>query len=623
MKLCVNQDRMKEATEQLAQSLTFTEKEVFSDGKLLDGTNRTRSIAVLLHSDDPAHAELAAGIIDRAQWQMCHFTPFIVSKCLLEQGHKLPQRCHDKIKAYLQSIRHENIDNELDFVGVNDNFPFMSTYTATAFWHIFQDEEMLQTAYRRFGQLERLLKRRGVISEYNSMTYTPVQLVAVAALYRIAPDARCKEIALNAQQRIWFDSLAHYHPEVGSWSGPFSRHYIGSGQGIFAFLQQLLDLKVVVPGNPAGFETWFNMTEAYDCPDEALKLVTDKQYPFVITSTSEYTASTDATPEAAIRDMTKEEDPYEYGAGVSGLYAYQTRRYGVGTATNEWHNGVQTTSFFVNYRRNDSPKTRADSRSVYCRYLLNDETVANQKFFDQGRKMAFGRENQALVLYKPKIACIPSVDTGKCTADLAAHYRNQEISGNLGVTSAKLLILLPLDGVKPDCVMLGDQVLADCEGKSDTPKSVYIKDGDMYLAFHPLQIDDLGRECAMSVRVRDGELEIALYNYVGEKRDFAKRHFLHVRNGFLFSAGCVEENGSFEAFLAQEAKTQIDDRMITSNHARQTYIRAVDAVTAQRKLSCEYAPASESIKFIACDDYAVEFPKLSITGVDTKVIPYM
>ncbi len=623
MKLLFPTERLQEAIAPTARTLTFSETEVFSDEKPLDGTNCTRFIATLLHTEDPALWELAARIIDRCQWRMCHFTPFLVSKCLLEQGHKLPQRCHEKIKDYLQSIRHEFLDSELDFVGVNDNFPFMSTYTATAFWHIFQDEEMLRTACRRFGQLERMLKRRGMISEYNSMTYTPVQLVAVAALAKIAPDERCRNIALQAQHRIWFDCLAHYHPEVGSWTGPFSRHYITQNQGLFPFVRALMDLKVVVPGYPAGFETWFNLTEEYDCPDAAFKLVTDKQYPFVVTGTSEYTASTDATPEAARRDMAQEDECYEYGAGVAGLYTYQTPRYGIGTATHEWHNGVQTTSFFVNYRRNDSPKVRADSRYVYCRYLLNDETVEDQKFFDQGRKMAFGRENQALVLYKPKIAWVPSVASGTISEDLAAHYRKQEISGNLGVQSAKLLILLPLDGVRPDCVMLGQQVLKNCEGKSDSPKSVYIKDGDMYLAFHPTAVDDLGRDCAMTVRLREDNLEIALYNYAGEKKDFARRHFLHVRNGFLFSAGSAEGNGSFEVFLERESQTLIDDRMITSNHARQTYIRQVDAVTKQRKLSCEYAPASESIKFIACDDYALEFPKLEITGVERKSIPLM
>ena len=623
MKLAVSKARLQQAAAEIAQALTFSDTEVFLHGKAIDGSGLARSIAILVHSEEPANWDLAAKMIDRSQFRMCHFTPFIVSKCLLEGGEKLPQRSHERLHAYLHSVRDENVDNELDFVGVNDNFPFMATYMTTAYWHLFHDEEMLATAYRRFGQLERLLKRRGSISEYNSMTYTPVQLVAVAALAKIAPDDRCRQIVLDAQHRMWFDILSHYHPAAGNWSGPFSRHYIHAGQGVFSFLRELMELKVDVSGYEPNSETWFNMTEEYDCPDEAVRLVKEKQYPFVVTGTSEYTASTDATPEAARRDMTVEEECYEYGAGVTGLYTYQTSRYGIGTSTHEWHNGVQATTFFVNYRRNDVPKVKSDARQVYCRYLLNDETVADQRFFDQGRKLAFGRENQALVLYKPKIAWIPSVDTGNCTADLAAHYRRQEISGNLGVTSAKLLVILPLDGVKPDCVMLGDQVLADCEGKSDTPKSVYVKDGDMYLAFHPTEIDNLGRDCAMSVRIREDELEIAFYNYMGEAKDFARRHFLHVRNGFLFSAGSAEECGSFENFLEWEAKTVITDRMITSNHARQTFIRQVDAVTAQRKLSCEYAPASESIKFIACDDYALEFPKLAITGVDVTKLPLM
>lgn len=623
MKVSFPHEKLQAIIRQEVGKLTVTEDAALFDGRKLHGVDIARLISGLIFSDDPAHWELCSQALERAKFYMCHFSPFLVSKLLFEHSHKLSQAAIDNLHGYLHSIRNEFVDNELDFVGVNDNFPFMSTYAACAFWKFYGDEEMLSTARRRFGQLERMLKRRGCISEFNSMTYTPVQLVAVAAVQRIAPDENCRRIALQAQHRIWTDCLAHYHPEVGSWSGPFSRHYIGQNQGIFSFVPALVDLKVNVLYKHFSLGELHHLTEEYDIPDAAWKLVTKKKYPFIVTCTSEYTASTDATPEAARRDMTREEECYEYGAGVTGLYTYQTARYGIGTSTHEWHNGVQATTFFVNYRRNGVPQVKSDIRQVYARYLLNDETVVDQRFFDQGRKLAFGRENQALVLYKPKIAWMPSVASGKIVDSLAEHYRRQEISGNLGVQSAKLLILLPLNGVKPERVLLGEEELADCTGKSDTPRSVYIQDGDMYLAFHPTQVDDLGRDCAMTVRLREDTLEIALYNYMGERKDFTRRHFLHVRNGFLFSAGSVEECGSFADFLEREKQTVIEDRMITSNHARQTYIRQVDAVTAQRKLSCEYAPASESIKFLACDDYALEFPKLEISSLDVKQLPLM
>ena len=619
--------------DRIAGALSFTEDSFSFRGKLYDPATCSWGEEVeasyicnlLLRAGKPEYDRMAADIIDRMDYKTYHFAPTAVGRMLIWHGEQLPGRCHEKIKNYLYTVRHEFVGNDLDFIGVNDNYPLLSTYTACVFWKLYGDREMLDNALRRFGQLERLLKRRGCLSEYCSVAYTPLQLFVSAALEKIAPDDRCRQIALDAQARIWTDFLSHYHPETGSFSGPFSRHYILRGRPMVSLIGGLFPQADGLPEDwcaPASTDDWYFLLESYACPEAVCRLITGKTYPFVFTATSEYAASTDATPEAARRDMTKEEDCYEHGAGVAGIYTYQTSRYGVGTATNEWHNVVQTTSFFVNYRRKDALQELSDSRYVYCRYLLNDESNDDQAFMDQGRKLAFGRENQALVLYKPKIAAIPP-EYGDTPADLALNFKRQEISGNLGVTSAKLVIHLPLNGVKPDCVMLGEQVLEACEGKSDSPKSVYIKDGDMYLAFHPTAVDDLGRDCAMTVRLRDDTLEIALYNYVGEKKDFARRHFLHVRNGFLFSAGSIEENGSFEAFLAREKQTVIEDRMITSNHARQTFIRQVDAVTAQRKLSCEYAPASESIKFLACDDYALEFPKLEISGFDTKQLPLM
>jgi len=637
MRLSMSKERLLGIIDAIAGLLTITEHTFLFRGKPYDPetcqwgeeVEASYICSLLLHTGRPDYVQMAVDIIDRMVYKTYHFAPTVVCRMLIWQGDLLPQRCHEKLRKYLYAVRHEFLGSELDFIGVNDNFPLMSTYTASAFWKLYGDAEMRDNAYRRFDQLERLLKRRGCLSEYCSISYTSLQLFVVAALEKIAPDARCSRIAREVQARIWCDFLSHYHPESGSFSGPFSRHYIKSGRPVLPLMRELFPVNDILVGDKirpwdhgAGIGTWYHLSEDYECPEVAYRLVTDKKYPFEFTATSEYTASTDATPEAARRAMTVEEDCYEYGAGVSGLYLYQTERYGVGTATNEWHNGVQTTSFFVNYRRKDRLLQKSDTRYVYCRYLLNDETNEDQAFMDQGRKMAFGRENQALVLYKPKVAAIPAV-YGDTPADLALNYKRQEISGNLGVTSAKLVVHLPLDGVKPDRVMLGDEVLENCEGRSDTPKSVYIQDGGMYLAFHPTEIDNLGRDCAMTVRIREDELEIAFYNYAGKVKDFARRHFLHVRNGFLFSAGSVEECGSFENFLAREAKTVITDRMITSNHARQTFIRQVDAKTAQRKLSCEYAPASESIKFIACDDYALEFPKLAITDVDITKLPLM
>ena len=298
-----------------------------------------------------------------------------------------------------------------------------------------------------------------------------------------------------------------------------------------------------------------------------------------------------------------------------------TPYYSLGTASKEWHSGVQTASLTVSYKRDKNSKDYNDGRSIFCRYLLNDETVTDQRFFEQGRKTAMGNKNRAMVMYKPKIAAIPA--THNLSGELAEHYRRQEISGNLGVTSAKLIIMLPLGGVMPDEMLVDNKKLTDFSGEFENPQKIYVKDGDVFFAIHPLEVTNKGRKAGMTIRVRGEYLEIALHNYEGEQRNFSRRDFLHVRNGFGFAIASVEEFDSFEDFVEFENKTVVSDRMITTTHSRQTYVRSVEMISEDMKLACEVSPASEGIKFMTCNDFPIEIPKLSVTGFDVSTLPYM
>ncbi len=597
----------------------------FRGKNVSEGVLTKRLTKLLLYTEVEKWQKLAFKIIEATHYEMCHFTPMMMAEILFEYESVLPANCTDKIKEYLYRVKEEFVGHELDFVGVNDNFGMMSTYTAMSQGILFNDDKMKKEALRRFGQLEMILKRRGTLSEYNSMTYTPLQLYVLSCLQKTAPDERLKTIARNAQRRIWADLAAHFHSSTGEISGPFSRHYISNLQTAHKFIYELFNPKnkIELPDfeeHSGAVEILYYLTAQYEIDEEIYNLMMNKKYPFEVFATTEYCASTDATPEAATRDMSAENDFYEYPAGVSGLYTYQTEYYGIGTATNEWHNGVQTSSFIIDYKRNNSENGICDSKQIYCRYLLNDEQKEKQPFMDQGRKMAFGKYNKAVVLYKPKVAAIPAVYSG-LPKFLEEHYKKQEVSGNIGVTSAKLVIVIPKKGI--DEIIIGDEKVKSIPYASENAKSVYIKDGDIYLAFHPLAVTDLGAKNKLTIAERNGNIEIALWNYNGEKRDFAKREFIHARNGFAVTVNCIEDVESFENFMKKESKTVICDEYIMTTHSRQTYIRSVCVKNGDMKLSCEYSPASEGIKNIACNDYPIEYPKLKMTGVDIEKLPYI
>lgn len=358
-----------------------------------------------------------------------------------------------------------------------------------------------------------------------------------------------------------------------------------------------------------------------DCDDAIVDLVHHRKYPFEMKATAECSASNDATPEALAGMASGECDVYTYPAGEEKLYTYMTEYYSIGTATKEWHSGIQTAGFNAVYKRCKNPVTAGDIRSINCRYLLNDASVQDQRFFEQGRKTALGKNNRALVLYKPKVAAAAAVHT--LSGELAAHYRRQEISGNRGVTSAKVVLFFQLHDTMPDEIRINNKPIHHFQAECINPESIYVKDGDVYFAVHPLAITDLGRQNAVTVRIRDNRLEFAFYNYSGEQRDFSKQEFLHTCNGFGFAISSVDECGSFEEFAAAEEKTVITDRMITSMHSRGTYVRSVEMKNDAMSLAAEISPVSEGIKFITCNDYPIEIPKLYLSDFDVSKLPYM
>ena len=138
-------------------------------------------------------------------------------------------RLKQKIVNYLASVKENYMGDELDFVGVNDNFPLLATYAATAMATILDAPEMLDEAKRRLRQVESLLKRRAALSEYAS-GYTPFQLYIVASLYRILPEKWMKDIAYNVETRIWADYLAHYNEKIRTFCGPYARRYLAVGE---------------------------------------------------------------------------------------------------------------------------------------------------------------------------------------------------------------------------------------------------------------------------------------------------------------------------------------------------------------------------------------------------------
>ena len=63
------------------------------------------------------------------------------------------------------------------------------------------------------------------IHEWNSPTYSPVSLQALAKIVECIDDPEAKQLALDVQFAIWRELLAMYHPALDVSCGPYSRAY--------------------------------------------------------------------------------------------------------------------------------------------------------------------------------------------------------------------------------------------------------------------------------------------------------------------------------------------------------------------------------------------------------------
>ena len=71
----------------------------------------------------------------------------------------------------------------------------------------------------------------------------------------------------------------------------------------------------------------------------------------------------------------------------------------MGTATRDWHNGVQSDGFTVLYADRDHATDQKQIGTVFANYTLNGSSPLDG---DLGRKVAFQHNTTAIVLYHPK-----------------------------------------------------------------------------------------------------------------------------------------------------------------------------------------------------------------------------
>lgn len=612
-------ERREEVLWLLRQSVKERGENQLETGATLSGLRERLLIAFsLLSGQDEEGIKHANHLIEQSSYYFCHFSPAISIQILKRCGERLQERPRELLLTYLGSAINGFLGSELDFIGVNDNFPCLAAYTVLFAGDCItgEYERWRSIGQKRLEQFRDLLRRRGAASEFNSPTYTAIQLLMLAEIANSTKDEGQRAIAIECEGRVWEDALGHYHPGTGQQAGPYSRASVEDSMchapyinfPLYAVLGAAMPInplriwfpqhpeyEVIVKGGDEFFmqfsAAWLMNTE-YHVPGGLLEWAVDKPEPYLHQARAEVSASTDDSPHEQPPLLSSEPEWTEYPAGTTALSTFMTSDYALGAATKEFHNGSQTDSFHLLYRRTEIVRSQSEVAAVYARYVINvpEEEYLQRHLLDEGRKIGVHHENAAMMLYKPKIL-------------------NKE-----PISSLKLSLIFSAQPGTLQELRLGDRLWEGSDMDSAEACPVYIREGSVYMAFLPVPLTDHGRGAAVKVRTSKGFVIVSFYNYEGEERHFSSRELAATGNGFVVEVGSARQHGSFEQFRTALYSAAVSEVWRSSPHSRWTLSREVAYVRDGLSLACEYSPASEGIRSILVNGQEPPPPRLHMSG---------
>lgn len=532
--------------------------------------------------------------------------------------HDVATALRKRLAEFVIKVRHSRYN------GYNDNFPSMAALTVIVGAELTDQPALLSDGLAILRSLQELLVRRGVISEYASPTYSAITMTCLAEIVELSHSDEARDLARRAEHRIWTELASHLHLPTSFLAGPHSRAYLvdlcahphnfhivayqAFGESIFVnpLTGQLKprDGQILHGGGTPEFvqsHVGWHTTPTYHIPDDATELALNKRYPFTARASAEH----GAFPRNWSRPERHATTPtLEYQAGESHLHTYMTEDFAVGVADRPFLDSYQHSAYHLTYRRRRPAGSIADLGTVFTRYIVNDRPPRpDQHMPDEGRPLCVAHEGAAMVLYTAKPAW--------------THTPPVEDAATEPVTSLKLSIVIPCFFDKPDELWLGDRQVESFDDQSVEPISIFIKDGPVHMAFHPLISTDLTRAVAVRMATVNGFAMIDLINYRALPRTFNVSELMTCHNGFVAEISDQDAEG-FAEFRQRHASPCITDQYEPNTGMRECRYER-DGMALAMKVS----HVSEGIKFRMVNGRLAPEPKFEASGLDAAAMPWM
>lgn len=573
----------------------------------------------LLESGNPKAVEQANFYLSNAQNLEWHRACFI----LLKYPKLLTEAAVKNVRSVLDRISTEYLKPSWDFVGVNDNFPSMATCGLGLYGEISGKKEYTEAALKRLLKYKDQLIRSGVCSEYSSQAYCFLQIEGMAMLAEYTSNQELKKLSLEVEAFYWFDVLGHFYLPARKMSAPYSRAYAWDmrGQGLtYSMLEQVIGNYLpsrLLDDYYDESEEWIKCRNSacygvtYHCPEKYVQQLVNRKYPYSFIALGDGSPSSDDM-EMALHNITmqnrkplEDDGIMEYPAWQTRIETYMTNKYSVSTSTVPFHSGAQTENFLIVYPKKDFEQNFRNTATIFSRLVINNNETLDKTtdgygdhgivYDERGRRMAIQDKNTAMVLYKPKADFCADVKSLKTSVYIPD---NNWMKGNNS----------------PDEIWIGNKKTNKTAVFSDKYETVYLKDGNVFMAFIPLVPTSLPIRNAVQIEFRSGYTVLSFCSYEGEPRSFSKRAFMNIGSGFVCEIASSDEYSSFDAFRDKMSKVKITDEYRENVHSRMNTIRHTKYERNGIVLENEYSPCSEGIRYSTVNGQYISKPRIEVSG---------
>jgi hypothetical protein len=579
--------------------------------------------ASLLMDGSPARRELGQSLAGRLGSEDGTHTPATMLAILLGIPDLLAPETRDHLAA--ETGRELVHAAEIQWRDGNVNHPLGAYCTLILGGELAGAPWAADLGLRRLREFQRLtgdrrfrFRRQAEMSEYNSPTYTALNLLFLALIAHYARGREARALGLFLEQRLWLDVALHFHAPSGQFAGPHSRSYQDDSTGGFSALHTVLfaasDREVFLA--PELCVRFNHPSSLLQCAltalvpthptDEAMHIAWEKPFPFLMQKTTyceQYHENGRRTEESGKTVFAFDDEVYP--GGIRELSTYMTEEFALGTSSLPYVNGGHADGVSIRIRRSSPVRGMGDFRSAYTRGVYNGARIGQKNrchvaqseidesyLYEEGRCAAFQHRDRAIVLYAPKRA------------------------GHACVTGFRLDLIFSYHAPFDELFLDGVQV-ATLPARARAGSRLIFRDHRTYGVVIPLGPVPGSGDCPVSLHAVNDHLMYSLTSYEGPARDFTREDIGCWRTGFALQLACTNEFPSFASFItyagllrASESSDSPGVRNVTFSGPGGTLAALYDS-SAERFISRTWDGTEECVEHLRIEGGTAGIPLIT------------